>query len=212
MFNKFNQVMFDADKGTTGGQGQGEVGNKTDNASAEDNGTENKDTETDKPLSLEDVQKMIQSETDKVRGEYSKKLKEKEDALETLRKETMTEEERAQEDAQKLMKTLEERERELERKELTLKTIDLLKENDLPLDVKDFLIGNDEESTLENVQSFKKMFDSALEVAVTEKFKKSGKEHANSSGHIGRYTQEDLNKMSAEEINKNWDKIQKDLS
>lgn len=211
MFNKFNQVMFDADKGTTGGQTDNEVEKDTDTGSDKVDGTKGEDTKKD-TLTLEEAQKLAQSEADRVRGEYSKMLKEKETALETLRKETMTEEERAQDDAQKLMKTLKEREAELERKELALKTIDLLKENDLPLDVKDFLIGKDEESTVDNIKAFKTVFDSALNTAVTDKFKKSGKEHTDSSGHSKRYTQEDISKMTSDEINKNWEKIQRDLS
>lgn len=213
------QVMFDADNGGNGGSVDGKVennenvkpeGTETGDTNQEGNGAESKDTA--KPLTLEDVQKMIQSETDRVRGEYSKKLKDKEKQLEDLRMSTMTEEERIAEEQKQLQDNLSQREAELKHKELTLDTIDLLKENDLPLETRNFLIGKDIESTKKNVESFKKMFSSALEEAVTERFKKSGKEHTTSSGKGTRYTQEDLARMSSDEINANWDKIQRDLS
>lgn len=204
-----NSILFEAhDDGGMGQSGQGE-------GKVEDDGTDAKDTkkkDQDKPLTIEDVEKMIQSATDRVRTEYSKKLKDKEKELEELRLASMTEEERKAEEQRKLQETLDKKEAELKLKELTLTTIDLLKENELPLEAKDFLIGNDVDSTKANIKAFKKMFSYALEQAVTERFKQTGKDHIESTGKVGRYTQEDIAKMSPEEINANWEKIQRDLS
>lgn len=205
-----NSILFEAhDDGGMGqgGQGEGKV-DKKDGTDAKDT-NDNKDQ---KPLTIEDVEKMIQSATDRVRTEYSKKLKEKEKELEELRLASMTEEERKAEEQRKLQEILEKKEAELKLKELTLTTIELLKENELPLEAKDFLIGKDEESTKANIKAFKKMFLSALEQAVTERFKQTGKSHIESTGKVGRYTQEDLARMTPEEINANWEKIQRDLS
>lgn len=212
MFKDIYTIMFDADTGSTGGtvDGKDDIDSDIDSGT-DDGGTTDEDT-TKGAVSQKDIEKMIQSAEDRIRGEYSKKLREKDTELNTLRQESMSDEERAQDDAQKLMAKLKQREAELEKKELTLKTIDLLKANDLPLETKDFLISDSEENTLKNIESFKVMFDTALSDAVTEKFKKSGKKHEGSTGHVGRFTQEDIAKMTSDEINKNWEKIERDLS
>lgn len=202
------QFMYNADLGGdlgNGGTGDGKV---------QENGAINEDTTStnDKPLTLEDVQKMIQSETDKVRGEYSKKLKDKDKELEEVRLSSMTEDEKKAEMLKNATTELEKKQAELLHKELTLGTIDLLKENDLPLDAKDFLLGKDLESTKANVEAFKNMFATALEQAVTERFKQTGKEHVEGGSPKGRYTQADVAKMSPDEINANWEKIQRDLT
>jgi hypothetical protein len=204
--NLFPQVMMDAHDDGKGGAGD-DI----------DKGTENQDDkgvdEGTKALSLEDVQKMIQSETDKIRTEYSKKLKDKDKELEDTKKEKMTEQEKAEYELGQLKENLSQRELQLLDKELTLKIVDLLKESELPLDAKDFLKGKDEESTIKNIESFKSIFNSALEVAVQNRFKDSGKDHENGSGStVAKYTPEILKTMSEKEINKNWEQIQKDLS
>lgn len=213
MFKKrLTQVMYNADTGSTGGPGEGEVdGEQTpDGGIVDDNGTDNKDT--DKPISAEEIKKMIQSETDKVRGEYSKKLKEKESELEELQIATMTEEERKTAESDKLREDLNRRESELKHKELTLETIGVLKEKNLPLEARDFLIGNDKETTDANIETFAKMYANAIEEEVTQRFRKNGRDHESSTDKNGRYTKEDLSSMTADEINSNWEKIQRDLS
>lgn len=209
--NKFN-IMYDADKGSTGGVDESKVDeSKVDKTDAVD-GAKDKDADKEKPLTIAEVQKMIQSETDRVRGEYSQKLKEKTSELEELRLSTLSEEDRQKEQQKTLQDELSRREADLKVKELTLTTIDLLKENELPIEAKSFLIGKDEESTKSNIDEFKKMFGQAVESAVTNRFKETGKEHINSSGKGGRYTQADIAKMTPAEINSNWEKIQRDLS
>lgn len=211
MYKKYlSQIMFNAD-GNTGGEGTGEV-NTNSETNTDVNGTNTNDATETKPLSLEDVQKMIQSETDKVRGEYSKKLKDKDAELEDIRKSTMTDAEIKAEEKKKLEESLSKRETELLHKELTLDTIDMLKQSDLPIEFKDFLIGKDADATKSNVESFNKVFKEQLEIMVKERFKGTGKDHNEGSGQTGRYTQDDIAKMSPNEINANWEKIQRDLS
>ena len=207
MFKNNRFIPFlDVDNGTNlGGAGEG-------NGEGAGSGADNTNT-NDKPLTLEDVQKMIQSETDKVRGDYSKKLKEKEKELEDLRNSTLTEQQKKDLEKKKLEESLSQREKDLLQKELTLDTIELLKENDLPLDFKDFLVGVDKETTQANIENFQKVFNSALEKAVTERFKETGKDHNESSGgSVSYYTQEEMSNMTPAEINANWDKVQRSLS
>ena len=62
-------------------------------------------------MTAEDIKKLIQSETDKVRTEYAKKLKAEQDEKDRLLKEKMSDEEKAKFERDKLQKDLEERER-----------------------------------------------------------------------------------------------------
>ena len=156
-----------------------EVQNPGDNQQPEN---ENQTQEQDKPLTLEEVQRMIQSETDKVRSEYSKKLKDAQaeaqrlaTEAERLAKEKMTEEEKAEFERQKLQKELEEKERALLERELNLLAVDLLTEAKMPLEFKEFVVGVDEEATKAKVATLKKLWTDALEKAVQERFKEKGR-------------------------------------
>lgn len=206
MFKKGLPIfMYNADEGGLGsGNGESKV---------EDNGTEIKDTETkNEPLTLEQVQKMIQSENDKIRGEYSKKLKDKEKELEDLRLASMTEDERKVEELKKREEAIQKQQTELTLAKLTIETVDLLKENNLPLEAKDFLIGKDSDSTKANIQVFKTMFESALETEVHKRFQSTGKEFVDATKSVKGLTREDIKTMSASEINANWDAVQRVLN
>ncbi len=164
-------------------------GNQDDNDAGDDQGqedTDDKDEGQDKDdktsLTMEDVQRMIQSETDKVRTEYSKKLKEAQAEAEKLAKEKMTEEEKAEFERQKLQKELVEKEQALLERELNLKAIDLLTEAKMPLAFKDFVIGQDEETTKAKVATLKNLWNTAIEQAVKEKFKEKGRNPHDTSG------------------------------
>ena len=88
---------------------------------------------------MEEIQKMIQSETDKVRNEYSKKLKMFEDENTELKKQKMTEDEKKAFEAQEYEKKLQAKEAELAGKEARLKAIDLLTEAKIPLSFAEFV-------------------------------------------------------------------------
>lgn len=140
------------------------------------------ETKEEKALTAEDIQKMIQSETDKVRTEYSKRVKELEEQKTALEKEKMTEEEQRQFDLENMQKELEKKENEIKNRELTIKTVDLLKEKELDLDFREFVIGADEESTIERVDKFSSLWTKALENAVNNRFKDSGRDIQKGTG------------------------------
>lgn len=139
-------------------------------------------TPEDKPLTMDEVRKLIQSETDKVRTEYSKRLKEAQAEVERLAKEKMSEEEKAEFERQKLQKELEEKERALLERELNLLAVDLLTEAKMPLEFKEFVVGADEETTKAKVATLKKLWTDALEKAVQERFKEKGRDPYDTSG------------------------------
>lgn len=153
------------------------------------------ETQEQKPLTAEDIQKMIQSETDKVRTEYSKKVKALEQEKEELAKEKMTEEEKAKFELEKREKELADREKELLKRDLTIKTVDLLKENELPLEFRDFLIGQDEDSTVRKVDTFKKLWKEEMKKAIDEVYKSNGRTIKKSTTDTN-LTKEEFNKMS----------------
>lgn len=164
-------------------------GNQDDNDAGDDQGQEDTDDKDEgqdkddkKPLTMEDVQRMIQSETDKVRTEYSQKLKDAKAEAERLAKEKMTEEEKAEFERQKLQKELEEKERALLERELNLLAVDLLTEAKMPLAFKPFVVGADEEATKAKVATLKNLFNSELEKAVQERFKEKGRNPHDTGG------------------------------
>lgn len=128
-----------------------------------------------------DVEKLIQSATDRVRTEYSKQFKEQQKVIDELRQSTMTE---AQ--IRKLKETqLGEREAMLQKKELELLAVDVLKENDLPLNLREFVVGKDADETKARATALKNEFQKAVEAAVQERFKQSGRDPKKSETPAG---------------------------
>lgn len=129
----------------------------------------------EKVLTEKDIQKIVQSETDKVRTEYSTRLKELEKQKAELEKEKMSEEEKRQFDLDQMAKQLEAKELEIQNRELTIKTVDLLKDNNLPLEFREFVIGTDEKQTVARVEKFGQLWTEALGDAVSKRFKDGGR-------------------------------------
>lgn len=173
---------------------------------------EEEEGQTSETVTKEDIEKMIQSAEDRVRTEYSKKLKGLEQEKEKLEKEKMSEEEKRKYELEKLQNELSEKENAVKERELSLKTVDLLRENELPLEFAEFIKGEDEESTQKRVEKFKDMFQKSIQAAVEEKFKEGGTDPHKRNKQTGTFTRDQLNKMSPDEINANWDAIQKQMA
>ena len=167
---------------------------------------------TSEALTKEDVEKMIQSETDRVRTEYSQKLKQLQQEKEELEKEKMSEEEKKQYELEKMQEQLSEKEKAIRERELSLKTIELLKEHGLPLDFADFVKSEDEEQTEARVKQFNEMFQQKLQEQVEGRFKESGTDPQKRNKQTGAFTKEQLSKMSPDEINANWEAISKQMA
>lgn len=135
-----------------------------------------------KPFDMEEIRKLIQSETDKVRTEYSRKLKEAQAELERLKAEKMTEEEKAKYEQEKLQKELQEKEQALLQRELNLLAVELLNESDMPIEFKEFVIGSDQETTKARIATLKSLWTKSLEKAVQERFKENGRIPHDSGG------------------------------
>lgn len=104
---------------------------------------------TEEQLAL--VQKYVQSETDKVRTDYSKKLKDANDEITKLKPVEKSETEKALEER---ISALEAKEREIANKERAMTIADKLKEKELPTELAKYLnVGDDMDKTIEELGS-----------------------------------------------------------
>jgi DNA repair exonuclease SbcCD ATPase subunit len=128
-------------------------------------------------LTAEELQKKIEAESDRKLAKAQKKweatLEEriKEAQKETERLAKLSEKERKEEEISKREKDLENRLLDLQRKELKADAIAVLSEKSLPANFADFLLAEDAEKTLANINEFKTVFDNAVNEAVKGKLR-----------------------------------------
>lgn len=155
-------------------------------------------------MTEEDIKKLIQSEADKVRTEYAKKLRDREDELEKIKREKMTDEERAKADLDKAQKDLADKEAELQAREVALHTFDQLKTKELPLDFKEFVTGKTIEETDALIEKFSGLWAKGLKEAVDKRFKEGGREpqggKGGATGTVNPWKKETLNLTKQAEI------------
>jgi hypothetical protein len=133
------------------------------------------------PKTVEELQKLLQSEADKrVTGalktaqekweaDFNAKLEHEKAEAEKLAGLSAAEKEKAL--IEKSKKDIEDRERAIAQKELKLETINILNEKKLPITLADFLLATDAEKTKGNVDTFEKAFREAVEAGVNERLK-----------------------------------------
>lgn len=161
---KLNLQLF-----TDDGDGEGNTG-----------GEEDKSKET-KTYKQDEVDKLIQSETDKRvtealktsrakwEAEYQSKLEKEKEEVERLSKLSAKEKEEELRKQKEL--ELQEKENKLIYRELQLDTIGILSDAELPVGFADFLIKENAETTKANIDKFKTEWQKAIEKAVDEKLK-----------------------------------------
>lgn len=90
-------------------------------------------------------------------------------------------------EVEKLRKEIEAERAARNRETLVNKALKAADEKKLPKDVIDFFIGENEDSTLENLSKLEESFNAAVQAAVDVKFKKSGREieRGNDASHSG---------------------------
>lgn len=126
-----------------------------------------------KTFNQDEVNKMI---AERVAREKKNHEKEIEQAIEDTKKEAkrlseLSKEERDSEEHDKLKQELAESKARLARMELESDTIENLKEEDLPIEFKSFLIAENAETTLENINLFKPIFLDAVQAEVEKRLK-----------------------------------------
>ena len=154
-------------QGADGGEG-GQQGEQGDGEGGEGNEKTFTQSEVDRKISkavaaFEENQKPKQQEA------INQAVK---DALaEHQRLSKLSEKEQQEEQMTKREKEIAEREAKIQRAELRSEAIEDLHKKELPSKFADFLLSDDAESTLENINTFKQAFDEAVNAAVKEKLR-----------------------------------------
>jgi|SRR5699024_4706836 len=120
-----------------------------------------------------EISKAVQSALDKRDKKHQEEMQRAiEDAIaEKERLSKLSEKERQEEQLTQREKEIAEREAEIARKELKADAIADLNDKGLPSEFADILLGEDAESTLENINTFKTTFDEAVNAAVKERLR-----------------------------------------
>lgn len=127
------------------------------------------------PLTAEAVQKMIQAETDRVRTEYSKKMRKIEDEKDALIKDKMSESEKKDFELQKREREIREAESRLLQSNIEIEATNALSAAEIPLSFKEFVVGDSVEKTKEKVTNLQKLWKSAVDAEVEKRFAAGGR-------------------------------------
>jgi len=160
-------------------------------------------------LTQEELDKKIEAEADRKLSkslekkqkewekQFNERVKAERDEADKLAK--LSQKERDDVEYQKKIDALTEREQALQKQELRVSVVNELNEKQLPSNFADFLLGVDADKTFENIGSFKKTFDEAIENKVNERLKGDPPKVGNTGGEI---TKEQFNKMGYSEREK----------
>jgi hypothetical protein len=171
--------MFMADSGADGGASGAE------NATVETTETQTTETATEQPKTYtqEELEKILQAESDrkvskalettkaKWEQEYKAKLEAEKQEAAKLAKLSEAEKQKALLDKQQ--NELSEKEKQIALREMKLESVKILSEKGLPVSFVDLLTTGDADSTKANIDTFDTAFKTALEVAVNERLKSS---------------------------------------
>lgn len=142
--------------------------------------TENEEVHEDKETktySQEEVDKMLQSETDrritsaqkKWEAEFKEKLEKERSEAEKLA--SMSAEERARAEFEKEKKAWEEEKTEFEKEKMKLEATKLLSSEGLPISFVDYVVDSTADKVNENIKVFKDAWKKALDEEVTSRMK-----------------------------------------
>lgn len=138
-------------------------------------------TEQQSPLTMEAINKLIQSQADKITADLGKKLADKQKELDKLKREKLSDEEIKKLEIADKEKALTEKEQALLERENRLFAIKAIKENGLDdgsqqsLDLVDFVMSDNEETITERVKAFKGLVDRFVNAKVEQTFKANGR-------------------------------------
>lgn len=87
------------------------------------------------------------------------------------------------------------------------KALNYLNDKKLPSNLVDYFISDDEETTMQNLGRFEDVFTNQLQEAVESRLKSDGTELSNNESKEKTFTKEQVQAMSTNEINENWEDI-----
>ena len=99
--------------------------------------------------------------------------------------------------------------RAFEQEKIKTQTMKLLDEKGLPIELCQFINSSTADEIMDNVNTFYKCFNEAVEQVVTERLR--GKSPSVSTVSRNTYSMDQLKGLSIEEINKNWESIKNNL-
>lgn len=168
---------------------KGDINMENENTNTTVDTTEAKDAgaeTTATTFTEEELNKRIQSETDKVRTEYSKKVKDLESKVKEL---TPVEKTQAELDMEARIKALEDKEKEVQQKEKLLNITNKLQEQGLPSELAKYMQGAENVET--ELNSLKDIFSNYTQNALNNTYKP--KQHKSKDTTISK---EDFAKMN----------------
>lgn len=121
----------------------------------------------------------------------------------------MNKEEKAEYMRQKHEKELQDRETSITRRELMAEAKNTLAEKKLPVSLAEVLNYTDADSCNKSIEAVEKAFQEAVQSAVEEKLK--GGAPIKKAPDSTSYTREQVEAMSPEEINKNWEAVSQSM-
>ncbi|WP_044445068.1 DUF4355 domain-containing protein [Bacillus spizizenii] len=129
-------------------------------------------------LDTEEGKRLIQPRLDShfTKGLETWKANNLEALVDAKVKELYPEETEEQKRIRKLEKELEDQRTAAQREKLLNKAVSYASEKQLPADVVEFFIGEDEESTMKNLGAFEEKYNAALQKAIETKFQENGRD------------------------------------
>lgn len=181
------------------------------NTDTSTSGSEN--TSHEKTFTQEEVNALISNRLKKEKAKWEKDNKSNQNVDEAQKFENMTAEERNTSEINRLKKELEDIKLQNNRDKLLNSTQKELSNLGLDVAFADFLIGSDAETTKSNLDSFKEKWNNALSTAIDNRIKgKTPTTTTKTDTTVTTLTMDQIKKMSPEEIQKNWDAVNKVLA
>lgn len=175
---------------------------------------ENKTVETEnqeqKTYTQEEVEKMLQVEGDKRVSAALKKQQKKFDEAQKLA--NMSNEEKQDYEYNQKVSELNEREAKLAQRELIAETEKQLGEKGLPMAASAFIVGKDAETTMNNITSFEKMFNKAIESEISKRIATGSPKAKTATGEISKEEFKKMNLAQQAEIFKTNPELYKQLT
>ena len=140
--------------------------------------------QTEKMYTDADVQRLIADKLAEAETAWTQKLEDAKSEAEKLAK--LSKEEKLAHEEQKRIAALEEREAAVPKRELEAETAKLLSEKQIPDSVLGLVIGKDADETKKNIDTFKTVFDEAVQKAVETRL--AGKTPTTGTGTTGTKT------------------------
>jgi hypothetical protein len=155
------------------------------------------------------VGKALETSRSKMQAEIEEKINAARTEAEKLAK--MNADQKAQYAQEKKENELKAREAEITKRELSATAKETLADKGLPLQLAEILNYENADTCKASIEAVEKSFSEAVQKAVEEKLKGGNPMKKAPEGTGQTFTKEQIERMTPEEINKNWDSIQQSL-